>query len=207
MSGEREDTAVDLPPVVSPADWESAHERLLAREKEATRAADALAAERRRQPMVRIDKDYAFEGPNGRATLLDLFDGEYQYTNVFSSGDTLVDLNRTESLRVRTINLLRPGDRRRLWVASVTPGFDDSKLTERPVAHVVDRSDGTVYDRQWSAAIDTVADWIVVTSWNEWYENTHIEAGEQYGRTYLDRTRVWATAFKNAGKERPKVEK
>src|SRR6185503_199248 len=145
-------------------------------------------------------------GDFSRSTLLDVFDGEYQYSNVFSSGDTLVDLNRTESLRVRTINLLRPGDRRRLWVASVTPGFDDSKLTERPVAHVVDRSDGTVYDRQWSAAIDTVADWIVVTSWNEWYENTHIEAGEQYGRTYLDRTRVWATAFKRAAKERPTIE-
>jgi predicted dithiol-disulfide oxidoreductase (DUF899 family) len=89
MSGEREDTAVDLPPVVSPADWESAHERLLAREKEATRAADALAAERRRQPMVRIDKDYAFEGPNGRATLLDLFDGRRQlivYHFMFAPG-------------------------------------------------------------------------------------------------------------------------
>jgi glycosyl hydrolase family 99 len=146
-------------------------------------------------------------GDFSRSTLLDVFDGEYQYTNVFSSGDTLVDLNRTESLRVRTINLLRPGDRRRLWVASVTPGFDDRQLLDRTIPHVVDRSDGSVYDRQWSAAIDTIADWIVVTSWNEWYENTHIEAGERYGRTYLDRTRVWATAFKNAGKERPKIER
>lgn len=145
-------------------------------------------------------------GDFSRSTLLDVFDGEYQYTNVFTLGDTLVDLNRTESLRVRTINLLRPGERRRLWVASVTPGFDDSKLTERPVAHFVDRAGGTIYDRQWSAAIDTVADWVVVTSWNEWYENTHIEAGERYGRTYLDRTRVWAAAFKRAAKERPKIE-
>jgi predicted dithiol-disulfide oxidoreductase (DUF899 family) len=67
-----------LPPVVSPAEWQEAHEQLLAKEKEATRARDALAAERRRQPMVRIDKDYVFEGPDGEASLLDLFEGRRQ---------------------------------------------------------------------------------------------------------------------------------
>jgi hypothetical protein len=146
-------------------------------------------------------------GDFSRSTLLDVFDGEYQYTNVFTSGDALVDANRTESLRVRTFNLLRANDRRRLWVASVTPGFDDSKLVDRPVAHVVDRANGAVYDRQWSSAIDTIADWVVITSWNEWWENTQIEAGELHGRTYLDRTRVWAAAFKNAGRERPIIER
>jgi len=137
-------------------------------------------------------------GDFSRSTLLDVFDGEYQYSNVFSSGETLIDINRTESLRVRTINLLRPGDRRRLWVASVTPGYDDSKLVGRPAAYFVDRENGVTYDRQWAAAIGTVADWIVVTTWNEWWENTQIEAGERYGRAYLDRTRAWAAAFKNA---------
>jgi len=137
-------------------------------------------------------------GDFSRSTLLDVFDGEYQYSNVFSTGNTLIDLNRAESLRVRTINLLRPGDRRRLWVASVTPGYDDSKLVGRPAAYVVDRENGSTYDRQWAAAIDTVADWIVVTTWNEWWENTQIEAGERYGSTYLDRTRAWAAAFRNA---------
>jgi predicted dithiol-disulfide oxidoreductase (DUF899 family) len=69
---------VSLPPVVSAAEWQAAHERLLAKEKEATRARDALAAERRRQPMVRIDKDYVFEGPDGAASLLDLFESRRQ---------------------------------------------------------------------------------------------------------------------------------
>jgi glycoprotein endo-alpha-1,2-mannosidase len=146
-------------------------------------------------------------GDFSRSTLLDVFDGEYQYTNVFTPGDALADLNRTESLRVRTFDLLRANDRRRLWVASVTPGFDDSKLIDRPVAHFVDRANGSVYDRQWSAAIDTIADWVVITSWNEWWENTQIEAGERYGGTYLDRTRVWAASFKNAGRERPIIER
>jgi predicted dithiol-disulfide oxidoreductase (DUF899 family) len=69
---------VNLPPVVSAAEWQAAHESLLAKEKEATRARDALAAERRRLPRVRIDKDYVFEGPNGPANLLDLFEGRRQ---------------------------------------------------------------------------------------------------------------------------------
>lgn len=51
---------------------------LLATEKAATRARDALAAERRRQPMVKIDKTYVFEGPAGKVSLLDLFEGRRQ---------------------------------------------------------------------------------------------------------------------------------
>jgi predicted dithiol-disulfide oxidoreductase (DUF899 family) len=69
---------MDLPPVVSAAEWEAAHDELLRKEKEATRAGDALAAERRRLPLVRIEKDYIFEGPDGEATLLDLFEGRRQ---------------------------------------------------------------------------------------------------------------------------------
>ena len=63
---------------MSQAEWEAAREKLLVKEKEATRARDALAAERRRLPMVRIDKEYVFEGPDGTATLLDLFDSRRQ---------------------------------------------------------------------------------------------------------------------------------
>jgi predicted dithiol-disulfide oxidoreductase (DUF899 family) len=69
---------MNLPEVVSAEEWEAAHEKLLAKEKEATRASDALAAERRRQPMVRIEKDYELEGPEGKVSLLDLFEGRRQ---------------------------------------------------------------------------------------------------------------------------------
>jgi predicted dithiol-disulfide oxidoreductase (DUF899 family) len=70
--------SANRPPVVSEAEWQAAHEQLLAKEKDATHARDALAAERRRQPMTRIDKEYVFEGPNGPASLGDLFDGRRQ---------------------------------------------------------------------------------------------------------------------------------
>ena len=59
---------INLPPIVSMSEWQSAREKLLVKEKAATRARDALAAERRRLPMVRIQKDYVFEGPDGKAS-------------------------------------------------------------------------------------------------------------------------------------------
>ena len=69
---------MNLPPVVSQTEWQAAQEALLAKEKEATRARDALAAERRKLPRARIDKDYVFDGPGGKATLPDLFEGRGQ---------------------------------------------------------------------------------------------------------------------------------
>ena len=66
------------PPIVSPEEWEAARQQLLVKEKELTRARDALAAERRRMPWLAVEKEYAFEGPDGRASLLDLFDGRRQ---------------------------------------------------------------------------------------------------------------------------------
>ncbi len=66
------------PKIVSRDEWLAARKELLAREKEFTRRRDALNAERRRLPMVQIDKDYVFEGPDGKASLLDLFEGRRQ---------------------------------------------------------------------------------------------------------------------------------
>ncbi len=67
-----------LPEIVSPEDWQIARDALLVKEKELTRAADAIAAERRRLPMVRFDGRYEFEGPRGRVSLLELFEGRRQ---------------------------------------------------------------------------------------------------------------------------------
>jgi len=69
---------MNTPPIVSPEEWEAAREKLLAKEKELTRAKDALAAERRRMPRMAIEKDYRFEGPGGEVSLADLFEGRKQ---------------------------------------------------------------------------------------------------------------------------------
>ena len=64
--------------VVPLQEWEAARQQLLVKEKELTRARDALAAERRRMPWLAVEKDYTFDGPEGKVTLLDLFDGRRQ---------------------------------------------------------------------------------------------------------------------------------
>src|SRR6476661_10571762 len=66
------------PAIVRPDEWEAARQKLLVKEKELTRARDALAAERRGMPWLAVEKEYEFDGPKGKASLLDLFDGRRQ---------------------------------------------------------------------------------------------------------------------------------
>ena len=69
---------MNTPPIVSPEKWEAARQQLLVKEKAQMRAHDALAAERRRMPWMAVEQAYAFEGPTGTASLLDLFEGRRQ---------------------------------------------------------------------------------------------------------------------------------
>jgi len=69
---------MNMPPVVSREEWIAAREKLLVKEKEMTRARDALAAQRRRMPRLAIDREYRFDGPDGPVSLLDLFEGRRQ---------------------------------------------------------------------------------------------------------------------------------
>jgi predicted dithiol-disulfide oxidoreductase (DUF899 family) len=69
---------MNTPPIVSRQEWDAAREEMLVKEKELTRHRDALAAERRRMPWLSVDKGYAFDGPGGRVSLLDLFAGRRQ---------------------------------------------------------------------------------------------------------------------------------
>jgi len=66
------------PPIVSAPEWDAALAEMLVKEKEFSRARDALAAERRQMPWLAIDKEYRFDGPDGKASLLDLFEGRTQ---------------------------------------------------------------------------------------------------------------------------------
>src|SRR6478736_1994532 len=75
--------------IVSAKEWESARQQLLVKEKELTRARDALAAERRRMPWLAVEKEYEFDGPQGKVSLLDLFEGRRQlivYRAFFETG-------------------------------------------------------------------------------------------------------------------------
>jgi predicted dithiol-disulfide oxidoreductase (DUF899 family) len=69
---------MQTPPIVSPEEWEAARLHLLVKEKELTKARDAMAADRRRMPWMAVDRAYEFEGPAGNANLVDLFEGRQQ---------------------------------------------------------------------------------------------------------------------------------
>jgi predicted dithiol-disulfide oxidoreductase (DUF899 family) len=71
-------SGMDLPPTVSRQEWEAAREQLLVKEKAFSKARDALAAQRRRMPWLAVNKQYEFEGPRGKASLLELFEGRRQ---------------------------------------------------------------------------------------------------------------------------------
>ena len=69
---------MQTPPIVAAQEWAVAHADMLVKEKELTRARDALAAQRRRMPWTPVQNRYVFDGPDGRVSLLDLFDGRRQ---------------------------------------------------------------------------------------------------------------------------------
>jgi len=69
---------MSTPPTVSAQEWEAARQQLLVKEKEFTHARDSLAASRRRMPWTAVTKQYEFDGPEGRVSLLDLFQGRRQ---------------------------------------------------------------------------------------------------------------------------------
>jgi len=101
--------ATNLPPIVSPAAWQAAHEELLAKEKAATRARDALAAERRRQPMVKIDKKYVFEGPDQKASLLDSSRGAASSSSITSCSAPARAAGRTPAAPAARWSSIRSG--------------------------------------------------------------------------------------------------
>jgi predicted dithiol-disulfide oxidoreductase (DUF899 family) len=78
MEKQNADLPMNRPPVVSPQEWEMARQELLVKEKALTRSRDALAADRRRMPWMAVEKQYEFQGPEGKASLVDLFDGRRQ---------------------------------------------------------------------------------------------------------------------------------
>src|SRR6266571_4569443 len=78
VSQEVKEDEMDIPRVVSPGQWLAARKDLLAREKEATHAKDAVDAARRALPVTEVTKDYTLTGPGGQVSLADLFDGRRQ---------------------------------------------------------------------------------------------------------------------------------
>ncbi len=120
-----------------------------------------------------------------------VFDGHHLY-NIAWSQDVHQTL-RDWGYRIRRYNAQHGTDK--LWVATVMPGYNDLK-TGRAHAFVRDREGGQFYRATWQAAMASGADWIVITSWNEWVEGSQIEPSVSYGNLYLELTRELATQFR-----------
>ena len=75
------------------------------------------------------------------------------------------------------------------------PGYDDTK-TGRSDAFSRARGDGAFYDETWRAATGSNPDWVIITSWNEWVEDSQIEPSRSYGGLYLDLTTSWTQSWK-----------
>ena len=128
---------------------------------------------------------------------LESFGGAFSYGSIPPP-----DLERfyfDKALRTQSYNLIYGGERR-VDAATVSPGYDDRRLA-RETTQVVDRANGALYEARWRAAVAAQPDWIVVTSWNEFWENTHIEPSVLYNRRYQGRTRVWSDVFRRQSRD------
>jgi hypothetical protein len=124
------------------------------------------------------------------------FDGLYAYSPNRSSDDQLADFYGDFVQHTRFDPAVGNGDRQRLWAAPVSPGEDDSALNRPPNQKtLVDRRVGGRYDATWTAATATSPEWVLVTTWNEWFENTEIAPSARTGTRALDQTAAWSSAF------------
>ncbi|HZQ09936.1 MAG TPA: SH3 domain-containing protein [Anaerolineae bacterium] len=115
------------------------------------------------------------------------FDGHHLYSIAWSP-----DVNYTLNDWSRRVR--RAGDDK-LWVATVMPGYDDTRTT-RSDKFSRPRSNGDFYRNTWRAALNSKPDLLVVNSFNEWVEGSMIEPSVSYGNLYLDITREYAAQFK-----------
>ncbi len=91
----------------------------------------------------------------------------------------------------------------KLWIATISPGWDDLRSGCKPdvrvdnTSHRLDRADGAVYQATFAAALESNPDWLIVASFNEWVEGTYIEPSRQYGDKYMRLTEEFVRQFRD----------
>jgi hypothetical protein len=130
------------------------------------------------------------EGTN--TEYLRVFDGLHLYSIAWSANPQATLNNWGDRVRAKAGSLGAP----KYWVSTAMPGWDDTR-TGRTGAFARPRAEGEYYRQSFNGATTSGADWVIVTSFNEWVEGTQIEPGATYGDFYLNRTRDLANAFRS----------
>ena len=133
------------------------------------------------------------EGRPFETRAFQVFDGMHSYG---TRGQTWTEwINSSMSLVARAWGAVHGGSRR-VYGASVVPGYDDRHLPGRFEHYYLPRENGSLYRQQWASATATGADQALVVSFNEWPETTNIEPNREWGRTYIDLTSEMSAAFR-----------
>lgn len=129
---------------------------------------------------------------------LTVFDGIFDYA-IFSYEDLPgAYLSTSRAVRNYSIFEAAPAGKNKLWVATVSPGFNSTPYGENLHPFAFDRGQGEYYLKTIDAALRSDPDWIVITSWNEYGENTHIEPSQRDGELFLNLTREFISKWKSA---------
>lgn len=127
---------------------------------------------------------------------LAVFDGHFLYSNTWNPPADLTAVNQKFAGRVA--NARQSSGAARFWVATVMPGYDDTRV--RPGSGFARaRDNGAYYAQSWAAAIASQPSWVVITSFNEWPEGSYIEPSVAFGDSYLSMTAQYSQQFKAGG--------
>lgn len=122
---------------------------------------------------------------------LEVFDGVHQYGVILIN-----DLKKEYQIVSQIVkNYHIFGGKQKVWIATVQPGYDERKIPGRP-GFYKERDRGKFYEQTFEAALNSNPDLIFLTSWNEWWENTHVEPGKKIKNTYLNLTRSISSKWK-----------
>lgn len=158
-------------------------------------------AEVRRQTDPNGDTWWIAEGLD--TSYLQVFDGIYVYK--ITHADYPNDYAKASMWASRVHSWEQRTGKPKLWIATMTPGWDDMDANCDPTRpdvragaklHRKDRQDGAFYQATFNAAVKSNPDWLWIHSFNEWVEGTYIEPSVQYGEKYMDMTRQFAAQFK-----------
>ena len=123
--------------------------------------------------------------------LLDVFDGQFGYSIGWSTDVYFTARSWAGKVQAKENALGVP----KLLVGTTMPGNDDTR-TGNPAGYIRDRENGNYFATTWDAAMAAGADWVNITSFNEWIEGTQIEPSVSYGDQYLNISKSWSDGFK-----------